>query len=133
MLTLRQLLTAISLGHWFTTISLTDAYFNVAIHLEHRKFLRFAFEGTAYKYLVLRFGLTLAPHTFTKCVEAALAPLQEKGICILAYLDYWAPVANTKEQAEAQLLLVLSHIQAPGFLVNLQKSALTLSQQFSFL
>ena len=46
MLTLRQLLSAIRLGDWFTTINLTDAYFHVAIHLDHRQFLRFAFEGT---------------------------------------------------------------------------------------
>ena len=97
MLTLRQLLSAIRPGDWFTTIDLTDAYFHVAIHPDHRQFLRFAFEGTAYEYLVLPFGLSLAPRTFTKCVEAALAPLRERGVRILAYLDDWALIASSRE------------------------------------
>lgn len=45
-------------GDWFTTIDLTVPYFHVAIH----QFLRFAFEGTAYEYLVVPFGLSHAPH-----------------------------------------------------------------------
>ncbi|KAL3976218.1 tctex1 domain-containing protein 2 [Sarotherodon galilaeus] len=132
MLTLRQLLNGVGLGDWFVTIDLTDAYFHVAIHPKHRQFLRFAFEGIAYEYLVLPFGLLLAPCTFTKCAEAALAPLRERGICILAYLDDWALVACSREQAETQLSLVLSHIQTLGFSVNFQKSSLIPSQQISF-
>ena len=133
MLTLKQLLTAINPGDWFVTIDLTDAYFHVAIHPDHRQFLRFAFEGKAYEYRVLPFGLSLAPRTFTKCVEAALAPLRERDIRILAYLDDWALAASTREQAAAQLALTLSHIRTLGFSVNMLKSSLTPSQRFSFL
>ncbi|XP_039904084.1 uncharacterized protein LOC120744034 [Simochromis diagramma] len=133
MLTLRQLLSAVGPGDWFATIDLTDAYFHVAIHPKHRQFLRFAFEGVAYEYLVLPFGLSLAPRTFTKCAEAALAPLRERGIRILAYLDDWALVARSGEQAETQLSLVLSHIQTLGFSVNFQKSSLIPGQQITFL
>ncbi|XP_065325845.1 uncharacterized protein LOC134621241 [Pelmatolapia mariae] len=133
MLTLRQLLNAVGPGDWFATIDLTDACFHVAIHPKHRQFLRFAFEGVAYEYLVLPFGLSLAPRTFTKCAEAVLAPLRERGIRILAYLDDWALVACSREQAETQLSLVLSHIQTLGFSVNFQKSSLIPSQQITFL
>lgn len=59
----------------------------MTIHPNYRQFLRFAFEGVAYKYLVLPFGFLLAPCTFAKCVEVALAPLRERGIRILVYLD----------------------------------------------
>ncbi len=55
----------------------------------HRPFLRFAFEGVAYQYTILPFGLSLAPRTFTKCVDAALSPLRQMGIRILNYLDNW--------------------------------------------
>lgn len=34
-----------------------------------RRFLKFAFEGIAYRFPVLPFGLSLAPRTFTKCID----------------------------------------------------------------
>ncbi|KAK2897453.1 hypothetical protein Q8A73_013833 [Channa argus] len=42
---------------------------------------------------------------------------------ILAYLDDWALVASSREQAVRQSSLVLSYIQALGFSVNAQKSS----------
>ncbi len=36
---------------------------------------------------VLPFGLSLAPRTLTRCIDAALSPLRQMGICILNYLD----------------------------------------------
>ncbi len=62
---------------WFAAIDLKEAYFHVSILPRHRPFLRFAFEGRAYQYKVLPFGLSLSPRVFTKVVEAALVPLKE--------------------------------------------------------
>ena len=59
-------------GDWFTTIDLKDAYFHVEIAPEHRKYLRFAFQGIAYEYNRLPFGYSLSPRTFSKCVATAL-------------------------------------------------------------
>ncbi|KAL0168444.1 hypothetical protein M9458_036666, partial [Cirrhinus mrigala] len=53
-----------------------------------RKFLRFGFRGEAYQFRVLLFGLALSPRTFTKCVDAALAPLRLQGIHILNYKNH---------------------------------------------
>lgn len=78
-------------------IDLRRAIFHVAIHPNHKHFLRFAFEGVAYEYPVLPFGLSLA---LCKCAEAPLAPFINKGLSILAYLDDWALVACSKKQAE---------------------------------
>ncbi len=81
---------------WFVTIDLKDAYFHISILHQHRKFLRFAFRGKAYQYRVLPFGLALSPRTFTKCVDAALAPLRLQGICILNYIDDWLILAQSE-------------------------------------
>ncbi len=83
MLTLRQILPQIRSEDWFVTIDLKDAYFHISILLCDRKFLRFAFGGKAYQYRVLPFGLALSPCIFTKCIDAALAPLCLQGIRIL--------------------------------------------------
>ncbi len=75
MLMLKQVVSQIRSEDWFVTIDLKDAYFHVFILPTHKKFLRFAFRGKAYQFRVLPFGLALSPRTFTKCVDAALAPL----------------------------------------------------------
>ncbi|KAL0185521.1 hypothetical protein M9458_017191, partial [Cirrhinus mrigala] len=84
---------------WFVTIDLKDTYFHISILPQHRKFLRFAFGGEAYQYRVLPFGLGLSPRTFTKCMDAALAPLQLQGIRILNYIDDWLILAQTVQMA----------------------------------
>ncbi|KAI2647899.1 Transposon Ty3-I Gag-Pol polyprotein [Labeo rohita] len=94
MLTIKQVVSQIRSEDWFVTIDLKDAYFHVSILPHHRKFLRFAFRGEAYQYRVLPFGLALSPRTFTKCVDAALAPLRLQGIRILNYIDDWLILAQ---------------------------------------
>ncbi len=103
MLTLKQILAQIRPGDWFASVDLKDAYFHIRIAPHHRRFLRFAFEGTAYQYSVLLFGLALAPRTFSKCMDAALSPLRASGMRILNYLDDWLILAQSQET-------LLSHI-----------------------
>ncbi len=82
MLTVKQIVSQIRSEDWFVTIDLKDAYFHISILPYHRKFLRFTFGGRAHQYQVLPFGLELSPRTFTKCVDATLAPLHLQGIRI---------------------------------------------------
>ncbi len=66
---------------------LKDAHFHIQVVQRHRKFLRFAFGGKANQYKVLPFGLALAPRTFTKCMDAALAPQNPQLPGRLAYFS----------------------------------------------
>lgn len=133
MLHTRHILEAIEPGEWFTTVDLKDAYFHVPICKDHWKFLRFAFQGRAYEFRVLPFGLSLSPRVFTRVVAAALAPLQERGLKILPYLDDWLICGSTRQQVMKNTEAVLAHIQALGFRVNLKKSDLNPRQVVSFL
>ncbi len=45
MITLKQILSQICPGDWFMSLDLKDAYFHIQIAPDHRRFLRFAFEG----------------------------------------------------------------------------------------
>ncbi len=65
MITLKQILPQICPGDWFMSLDLKDAYFHIQVAPYHRQFLIFAFEGVAYQYKVLPFGLSMAPRTFT--------------------------------------------------------------------
>ncbi|KAL0159829.1 hypothetical protein M9458_043554, partial [Cirrhinus mrigala] len=133
MLTVNQVVSQIRSEDWFVTIDLKDAYFHVSILPQHRKFLRFAFRGEAYQYRVLPFGLALLPRTFTKCVDAALAPLRLRGIRILNYIDDWLILAQSEQVAAQHRDVVLAHMKELGLRLNAKKSMLSPSQRTTYL
>ncbi len=118
---------------WFVVINLKDTYFHVLILPQHRPFLCFAFEGRAYQYKFLPFGLSLSPRVFTKIMEAALVPLREAGVRVLNYLDNWLILAQSRAQLCEHRNMVLSHLSRLGLLVNWEKSKLSPVQRTSFL
>ncbi len=128
MLTMRTIMSQVQEGDWFVTIDLKDAYFHIQVVLRYRRFLRFAFGGKAYQYKVLPFGLALAPRTFTKCMDAALAPLRLQGIRVLNYLDDWLILAHSRELVSRHRDIVLGHIHSLGLRMNAKKSVLLPSQ-----
>ncbi len=125
MLTPKRIFGCVRPQDWFAAIDLKDAYFHVSILLRHRPFLRFAFEGRAYQYKVLPFGLSLSPRVFTKVAEAALVPLREQGVRILNYLDDWLILAQSQDQLCEHRDMVLSHLSQLGLQVNWEKSKLS--------
>ncbi len=133
MLTIKTIMSQIQEGDWFVTIDLKDAYFHMQVVQRHRRFLRFAFGGKAYQYKVLPFGLALAPRTFTKCMDAALAPLRLQGIRVLNYLDDWLILAHSRELVSRHRDIVLRHIHSLGLRMNAKKSVLLPSQRTLFL
>ncbi len=133
MLTHRCMIKCIQPQDWFAAIDLKDAYFHVWILPWHRPFLRFTFEGRAWQYRVLPFGLSLSPCVFTKVVEGTLTPLREVVIRILNYLDDWLILAQSREQLGDHRDLVLRHLSQLGLRVNWEKSKLSPVQRISFL
>ncbi|XP_037627453.1 uncharacterized protein LOC119489291 [Sebastes umbrosus] len=133
MLSTADVLQNVTRHSWFTSIDLKDAYFHVPIALSHRQYLRFAFEGKAFQFKVLPFGLSLAPRVFTRCMRAALAPMQARGMLILPYLDDWLICALTREQAERDTASLLHHVTRLGLTVNHAKSCLIPSQRVVFI
>jgi hypothetical protein len=133
MLTIKHILAQIRSGDWFVTMDLKDAYFHIQINPRHRPFLRFAFEGQAYQYTVLPFGLSLAPRTFTKCVDAALSPLRQRGVRVLNYLDDWLVLAQSRGELIAHRDLILGHLKCLGLTINVSKSKLSPCQSVIFL
>ncbi|KAI2662472.1 Retrovirus-related Pol polyprotein from transposon 17.6 [Labeo rohita] len=105
----------------------------VSILPQYRKFLRFAFRGEAYQYRVLPFGLALSPCTFTKCVDAALAPLRLWGIRTLNYIDDWLILAQSEHMAVQHRDVVLAHLKELGLRLNAKKSVLSPLQRTTYL
>ncbi len=75
MLSIEQVMFQTRSEDWFVTIDLKDAYFHISILPHHRKLLRFALGAKRTNIGSFLFSLALSPRTFTKCVDASLAPL----------------------------------------------------------
>ncbi len=133
MITLKKILSQICPGDWFMSMDLKGAYFHIQIASHPRQFLRFAFEGVAYQYKVLPFGLSLATCTFTWRMDAAHSPLRQMGIRILNYLDDCLILAHSQVVLTSHKTLLLSHLGCLGLRVNFAKSILLPSQRVSFL
>ncbi len=70
---------------------------------------------------------------FTKCMDAALAPLRIQGISILNYLDDWLILAHSRKLVSRHRDIVLRHIHYLGLRMNAKKSVLFPSPRTVFL
>ncbi|KAK3516127.1 hypothetical protein QTP70_005368 [Hemibagrus guttatus] len=129
MLMMKLIASQIRSKDWFVTMDLKYAYFHIGV----RKFLRFAFGGEVYQFRVLPFGLALSLRTFTKCIDAALAPLHLQSIHVLNYLDDWLILAHSKAMAASHQEVVLAHMRSLGLKINPEKCVLSPSQRTTFL
>ena len=118
---------------WAISIDLRDAYFNVAVVPEHTRYLRFAYNGRAFEFLVLPFGLSTAPRVFTRIVRVIEAFLKVQGVDMNQYLDDWLMKSQSKSLVERHRDLTLFWVNKLGFLVNEGKSQLTPTQAPAFL
>lgn len=63
----------------------------------------------------------------------ALAPLRLQGIVVVPYLDDLLFFAPSREKLQVDLDRARSHLEALGWIVNIQKSNFNLAQRVQFL
>ena len=129
----QSVLRSIRQGDWMISLDLQDAYLQVPIHPESRRYLRFTMRGVSYQFRVLCFGLTTAPQVFTRLMAPISAILHRYGIRMLRYLDDWLILAESRTaciQARDRLLQVCEEL---GLQVNFRKSSLIPSQDMTYL
>ncbi len=105
---------------WFVTIDLKDAYFPSPSFPITGSTWGLLW-GEAYQYRVFPFGLALSPRTFTKYVDAALAPLWLQGIRILNHINIWLILAQSEQMAVRHRDVVLTHTKELGLRLNARK------------
>ena len=123
----------ISPSCFMASIDLQDAYYSVPIAEEHRKYLKFNWNGVLYQYKALPNGLSSAPRLFTKLLKPPFAKLRSLGYCIVGYIDDTLLIAPSKEEAEMAVnhtAIVLSEL---GFIIHPRKSIFNPTQQISYL
>ena len=64
--TIESTLLSVRRGNWMVSIDLKDAYLQIPIHPDSRKYLSFIAFEKVYQFKVLCFGLSTAPQVFTR-------------------------------------------------------------------
>ena len=129
----RSVLNSIHPGDWMISLDLQDAYLQVPVHHDSRRFLRFVLDGKPFQFRVLCFSLTTAPQVFTRIMAPVSAILHRHGVRMLRYLDDWLILASSEIaclQSRDRLLAVCTEL---GIQVNLTKSSLVPSQSIVYL
>ena len=118
---------------FLASIDLKDAYYVVPIAEEHRKYLRFYWQGNLYQYTCMPNGLSSAPRCFTKLLKPVYSTLRQHGHLNVGYIDdSYLQGSDTTE-----CLLNISDTQTLftdlGFVINVDKSCLIPAQRINFL
>jgi hypothetical protein len=120
-------------GMWATSIDLSDAYYHIPIHPSFRKYFRVALLGKVFQFRAMPMGLNVAARVFTKMTMELLKVVRQRGIVIHAYIDDWMVKGYSPEMVQEQTLEVVQMCQNWGFMVNLNKSELTPTQDIQYL
>ena len=72
---------------YMASIDLKDAYYSIPVAREHRKYLRFIYNGQLYQFTCLPNGLSSCPRKFTKILKPPLTMLHKKGHISSGYID----------------------------------------------
>ena len=106
--TIQSVLLSVRQGDWMASIDLREAYLQVPVHPESRRFLRFVAHGRSYQFRALCFGLSTAPQVFTRVMAPVSAILHSLGIRMRRYLDDWLVQFSSREELLRDLGVVLS-------------------------
>ena len=120
-------------GDWLTKLDLKDAYLTLPVHQAHQKYLRFQWQDQQWQFKVLPFGLNSTPYTFTKLMKPVVALLRRLGIRIILYLDDMLLMAEAESKVKGDFNTAVFLLTSLGFIVNMEKSIGSPSQQIEFL
>ena len=83
---------------WMFSIDLKDAYLQLPIHPDCRRYLRFVADGQVHQLEALCFGLSTAPQVFTR-VMVPVSVIHDMGVRVLWYLHDWLILASSRVEA----------------------------------
>lgn len=99
----------------------------------HRKYLRFQFQGVVYQFRVLCFGTTTAPSTFVKVISVVVAYSRKLGIRLASYLDDWLALNQIEQYLLQNREKILGLLFQLGFMINKNTSQLVSVQTLTYL
>ena len=120
-------------GDWMVRLDLKDAYLTVPISEAHRQFLQFRWQGRAFQFVCMAFGLAPAPRAFTKLLKPVMAFLRARGVRAVIYLDDILFLNQDPEKLRLELRDAVALLESLGFLINWGKSMIEPSRAIQYL
>ena len=126
-------------GAYMFSFDLTSGYNHVEIFEGHQTYLSFSWkhsnsnQGKFYVFTVLPFGLSSAPHVFTKILKPLEKHWRHQGICVAVFLDYRWGIEKDSQVCSIVADAVRTDLSKVGFITNEDKSVWIPSQRLDWL
>ena len=120
-------------GCHMASVDLKDAYYTVAIHKDHQKFLKFEVKGCLYKCTCLPNGLSSAPRIFTKMLKPVYSTLHNQGHISMGYIDDSYLQGDTRDECRLNIVSTATLFTELGFYIHPSKSVFLPTQTLTFL
>ena len=114
-------------GDYMCKVDLKVNCFCVSLKKESRKYVRFQWQETLYKFLFLCFGLDPARLIFTKILKVPNSPLRRIQIRVIIYLDEMLLMSQTLEVLLMRRDTIIFLLTQLGFVISLKKVCLSAS------
>ena len=118
---------------YMASVDLRSAYYSVPVDKNHRKYLKFIWNGQLYQFTCFPNGLTNCPRYFTKLMKPVYAFLRSRGHLSTAYIDDSYLQAQSVEDCLKNIEDTITILEKLGFLIHLEKSVLTPCQEIKYL
>lgn len=131
--TARDFLSDILPGDYAVKTDLKKAFWSIPVCKEHRKLLRFRWEGCLYEFQTLPFGLSSSPAALRTMTKPVVRRLRQLGLRVHLFVDDLIILHQCEKEAMAQLAMATELFHSLGFLVNWEKTSKEPTQFFEFL
>jgi len=117
--TIEEVFRRIGKKKYFTTLDITNAFWQIPLEQDSRKYTGFLFDGQTYVFNRMPFGLKTAGASFTRAMELALGAKNCEFMTV--YLDDVLIASNTLEEHLSHIKWVLGKLKKVGFRLNRDK------------
>ena len=120
-------------GAYLASIDIKDAFYSVPIHIEHKKYLKFMWDGKIYQFSAMPNGYCDAMRVFTKLLKPIFSTMREEGFESVIYVDDSFLQGDDFQECLDNILRTLEGLRNLGFVIHPEKSVLYPTQKLTFL
>jgi len=119
---IKQVIHMITPGCYLASLDIKDAFYSIPIHREHKRYLKFTWQGTFYQFEVMPNGYIDAMRIFTKILKPAFSYLRELGHSSVIYVDDSLLHGYSYQQCLENVKITERILDSLGFSIHIDKS-----------